>query len=89
MEEYKCGERVDRLGAEPGQGMGEQIEELSARERATPHGVAVVGPFFPAARMKSRSFAPRATDPQNSGGERLVSRQDQAKLRAGFESVAG
>lgn len=51
MEEYKCGERVDRLGAEPGQGMGEQVEELSARERATPHGVAVVGPFFPAARM--------------------------------------
>lgn len=59
MEEYKCGGRVDRLGAEPGLGMGEQIEELSARERATPPGVAVVGPFFPATRKKSRSFAPR------------------------------
>lgn len=53
MEEYECGGRVDRLGAEPGQGMGEQIEELSARERATPHGVAVVGPFFPATRKES------------------------------------
>lgn len=28
MEEHECGERVDRLGAEPRQGFGERIEEL-------------------------------------------------------------
>lgn len=36
MEERRSGERVDGLGAEPGQGVGELVEELSAGERETP-----------------------------------------------------
>ena len=53
MEEHEGGERVDRLGAEPGQGLGEQIEELSARYTDTPHRAVAVGSFFPPVRKKS------------------------------------
>lgn len=52
MEEHECGERVESLGAEPGQGLGEQIEELSALERETLHGAVVFGSVFPPVRKK-------------------------------------
>lgn len=53
MEEHDCGERVDRLRVGPGQGLGEQIEELSAEERETLHGAVVVGSVFPPVRKKN------------------------------------
>lgn len=75
MEEYKCCERVDRLGAEPGQGMGGgQLEG----EGDHAQGCVLGGSVFAPGRRRAGPWPVKvkvspATDPQSSGGERLVS----------------